>query len=229
MALSRGGNEADVSRTYYSDTIVSLSLAVCLSHGGLACVQQRFRTDTFSRILWTPISSTKDERNKWEQHPPTPKSKKKSCKNVCWSSLISAQVRTRHIYELWNWSDAGCSHSLFGPHLEGPPGHFPSPFLQLFGIELFRSFLFLVRSGSVSRVTTTPLVYIFPPNITWSYYLTTFFWGGGTLWVLCSALPFSLLAILLFPLRIFFFADDSAKRWRTGHFYDSFPSNNHKK
>ena len=29
------------------------------------------------------------------------------------------------------------------------------------------------------------------------------FWGG-TLWVLCSALPFSLLAILLFPLRIFF-------------------------
>ena len=177
MALSRGGNEADVSRTYYSDTIVSLSLAVCLSHGGLACVQQRFRTDTFSRILWTPISSTKDERNKWEQHPPTPKSKKKSCKNVCWSSLISAQVRTRHIYELWNWSDAGCSHSLFGLHLEGPPGHFPSPFLQLFGIESFRSFLFLVRSGSVSRVTTTPLVYIFPPNITWSYYLTTFFWG----------------------------------------------------
>ena len=96
---------------------------------------------------------------------------------MCWSSLISAQVRTRHIYELWNWSDAGCSHSLFGPHLEGPPGHFPSPFLQLFGIESFRSFLFLVRSGSVSRVTTTPLVYIFPPNITWSYYLTTFFGG----------------------------------------------------
>ena len=96
---------------------------------------------------------------------------------MCWSSLISAQVRTRHIYELWNWSDAGCSHSLFGLHLEGPPGHFPSPFLQLFGIESFRSFLFLVRSGSVSRVTTTPLVYIFPPNITWSYYLTTFFGG----------------------------------------------------
>ena len=227
MALSRGGNEADVSRTYYSDTIVSLSLAVCLSHGGLACVQQRFRTDTFSRILWTPISSTKDERNKWEQHPPTPKSKKKSCKNVCWSSLISAQVRTRHIYELWNWSDAGCSHSLFGLHLEGPPGHFPSPFLQLFGIESFRSFLFLVRSGSVSRVTTTPLVYIFPPNITWSYYLTTFF-GGDVMGSVFGIAVFSF-GDFIVSSAYFFFADDSAKRWRTGHFYDSFPSNNHKK
>ena len=130
---------------------------------------------------------------------------KKSCKNVCWSSLISAQVRTRHIYELWNWSDAGCSHSLFGLHLEGPPGHFPSPFLQLFGIESFRSFLFLVRSGSVSRVTTTPLVYIFPPNITWSYYLTTFFGGGNVMGSVFGIAVFSFGDFIVSSAYFFFF------------------------